>query len=89
MNIRIAEIEEAFKDIFSEEDGVVTSVWDCVWEVWWWEYLKLIISLQGLSTEDISIIHTKFIFKTDVNKRHIIENSFIYLYDINCVYHKS
>jgi hypothetical protein len=32
MNIRI-EIEEAFKDIFSEEDGVVTSVWDCVWNL--------------------------------------------------------
>jgi hypothetical protein len=87
MNIRIAEIEEAFKDIFSEEDGVVTfeTVYEKSDDE---EYLKLIISLQGLSTEDISIIHTKFIFKTDVNKRHIIENSFIYLYDINCVYHK-
>jgi hypothetical protein len=88
MNIRIAEIEEAFKDIFSEEDGVVTSVETVYEKSDDEEYLKLIISLQGLSTEDISIIHTKFIFKTDVNKRHIIENSFIYLYDINCVYHK-
>jgi hypothetical protein len=88
MNIRIAEIEEAFKDIFSEEDGVVTSVETVYEKSDDEEYLKLIISLQGLSTEDISIIHTKFIFKTDLNKRNIIENSFIYLYDINCVYHK-
>ncbi len=88
MDIRIGEIEEVFKDIFNEDEGVVTSV-DTVYEKSKNEdYLKLIICLQGLSTEDISIIHTKFIFKTDVNKRHIIENSFIYLYDINCVYHK-
>lgn len=88
MDIRIGEIEEVFKDIFNEDDGVVTSV-DTVYEKSKDEdYLKLIICLQGLSTEDISIIHTKFIFKTDLNKRHIIENSFIYLYDINCVYHK-
>lgn len=88
MDIRIGEIEEAFKDIFNEDEGVVTSV-DTVYEKSKDEdYLKLIICLQGLSTEDISIIHTKFIFKTDLNKRHIIENSFIYLYDINCVYHK-
>jgi hypothetical protein len=38
--------------------------------------------------DDISIIHTKFIFKVDTEKRNIIDNSFIYLYDINCVYHK-
>lgn len=88
MDIRIGEIEEVFKDIFNEDEGVVTSV-DTVYEKSKDEdYLKLIICLQGLSTEDISIIHTKFIFKTDLNKRHIIENSFIYLYDINCVYHK-
>ncbi len=88
MDIRIGEIEEVFKDIFNEDEGVVTSV-DTVYEKSKEEdYLKLIICLQGLSTEDISIIHTKFIFKTDLNKRHIIENSFIYLYDINCVYHK-
>jgi hypothetical protein len=88
MNIRISEIEEAFKEIFDEEKGVVNSV-ETVYEKSKDEdYLKLIISIQGLSTEDISIIHTKFVFKTDLEKRNIIENSFIYLYDINCVYHK-
>ena len=52
------------------------------------DFLKLVISVHGLTTEDTSIIHTKFIFKTDLEKRNIIDNSFIYLYDINCVYHK-
>jgi hypothetical protein len=88
MNIRIAEVEEAFKEIFKEEDGVVTAIETVYEKSTDGDYLKLVICLQGLSTEDISIIHTKFIFKTDLEKRNLIENSFIYLYDINCVYHK-
>jgi hypothetical protein len=88
MNIKISEIEEIFKEVFDEENGVVTSV-DTVYETPDEEdYLKLIISIHGLSVEDISIIHTKFIFKVDSEKRNIIDNSFIYLFDINCVYHK-
>ena len=88
MDIKISEIEEVFKEVFDEENGVVTSV-DTVYETPDEEdYLKLIISIHGLSVEDISIIHTKFIFKVDTEKRNIIDNSFIYLYDINCVYHK-
>jgi hypothetical protein len=88
MNIRIADVEEAFKEIFKEEDGVVSAIETVYEKSKDGDYLKLVISLQGLSTEDISIIHTKFIFKTDLEKRNIIENSFIYLYDINCVYHR-
>jgi hypothetical protein len=88
MKIRISEIEEAIKEVFNQEDGVVSSV-DTVYEKSEnKEFLKLVISINGLSTEDINIIHTKFIFKTDLNKRNIIDNSFLYLYDINCVYHK-
>lgn len=88
MKIKIAEIEQVFKDIFDEEGGMVNSV-DTVYEMSPEEdFLKLVISIHGLTLEDTSIIHTKFIFKTDLEKREIIENSFIYLYDINCVYHR-
>lgn len=88
MSIRISEIEDAFKEVFDKEKGVVSSI-ETVYEKSDEEdYLKLILCLQGLSTEDISIIHTKFIFKTDLEKRNIVEDSFMYLYDINCVYHK-
>jgi hypothetical protein len=88
MKIKIAEIEQVFKDIFDEEDGMVNSV-DTVYEMSPEEdFLKLVISIHGLTLEDTSIIHTKFIFKTDLEKRNIIDNSFIYLYDINCIYHK-
>jgi len=88
MNIKISEIEEVFREVFDEEEGMVNTV-ETVYEMSNKEdFLKLVISVHGLTTEDTSIIHTKFIFKTDLDKRNIIDNSFIYLYDINCVYHK-
>jgi hypothetical protein len=86
--VRIAEIEQTFKDIFEEEEGLVQSV-ETTYEMSGdEEFYKLVISVHGLSIEDTLIIHTKFIFKTDLEKRNIIDNSFIYLYDINCNYHK-
>lgn len=86
--IRISEIEQAFKDIFEEEEGLVQSV-DTVYELSDDEdFYRLVISIHGLSIEDTSIIHTKFIFKTDLRKRNVIDNSFIYLFDINCIYHR-
>jgi hypothetical protein len=88
MEIKISEIEQVFKDVFVEEEGVVNTV-ESVYEMSRGEeFYKLVISIHGLSTQDTSIIHTKFIFKTDLDKRNIVENSFIYLYDINCIYHK-
>jgi len=87
--VRIAEIEQTFKDIFEEEEGLVQSV-ETTYEMSRdEEFYKLVISVHGLSVEDTLIIHTKFIFKTDLEKRNIIDNSFIYLYDINCNYGKT
>jgi hypothetical protein len=86
--IKISEIEQIFKDLFNEEEGLVKSI-ETIYETpESGDFLKLVISLHGLAAEDISIIHTKFIFKTDVDKRNVIDESFIYLYNINCVYHK-
>lgn len=88
MEIKISEIEQGFKDIFEVEEGVINTV-ESVYEMSLDEkFYKLVISIHGLSTQDTSIIHTKFIFKTNLDKRNIIDNSFIYLYDINCIYHK-
>jgi hypothetical protein len=86
--IRIAEIEQTFKDIFEEEEGLVQSI-ETVYETSQDEkFYKLVISIHGLSIEDTLIIHTKFIFKVDLEKRSLLDSSFIYLYDINCNYRK-
>lgn len=86
--IRIAEVQDVFNEIFDEEKGLVRSI-ETVYEAPEnGDFLKLVISLHGLSADDVTIIHTKFIFKVDVDKRHLLKDSFIYLYDINCVYHK-
>jgi hypothetical protein len=88
MKISIAEVERTFKEIFEEEEGRVSSV-ETVWELSPDEdYYKLVISIHNLSIEETLIIHTKFILKSDLKRTKIIEDSFIYLYDINCVYHK-
>jgi hypothetical protein len=86
--IKISEIEQAFKDVFETEEGVVKSVESVYESPEEGDFLKLVISIHGLSTEDINIVHTKFIFKTDMEKRNIIDDYFIYLYDINCIYHR-
>lgn len=86
--IKISEIEQTFKDTFEDEEGLVKSI-DTVYEMSEDKsFYKLVISIHELSVSDTYIIHTKFIFKTDTEKRNIIDDSFIYLYDINCVYHK-
>lgn len=86
--IKISEIEQTFKDLFEDEEGLVKSI-DTVYEMSEdKDFYKLVISIHELSVSDTYIIHTKFIFKTDIEKRHIINDSFIYLYNINCVYHK-
>lgn len=86
--IRISEIEQTIDELFSKEDGKVGSV-ESIYELSKDEdFYKLVISLQNLMTENTILIHTKFIFKCDLDKKHIIDNSFIYLYDINCVYNR-
>lgn len=85
--IKISEIEQIFKDIFEEEEGLVQSI-ETTYEKTSGDFLKLIISIHGLTYKDTTVIHTKFIFKTDVDKRELDDMSFIYLFDINCVYHK-
>jgi len=86
MQIKISEIESLFKKIL--EEAKVQSV-DSLYEIpEGTDFHKLVISLHEITTDDVGIIHTKFIFKVDTERRHLVENSFIYLYDLNCNYHK-
>lgn len=89
MDIKISEVEEVFLELFEKNEDVSVSSVESLYESpEEGDFLKLVITLHGLSAEDISIIHTKFIFKTDTDRVNLAENSFIYLYELNCVYHK-
>lgn len=83
----ISEIERIIKDVFNSEKGVVKSV-ETTYETPddHNDHLNLIISIHKLSVEETIIIHTKFIFKTDLDKINLKHNQFSYLYDINCEY---
>lgn len=84
----ISTIEQIFKEVFDEDKGLVKSVESVYEKSEDGEYLKLVISIHNIKTDISTIIHTKFIFKTDLEKINILENSFVYLYDINCRYRK-
>jgi hypothetical protein len=75
------------KEIFDEEKGLVKSIDNVFEKSEDDKFLKMVISIHNLCIEDTIIIHTKFIFKVDLDKIDLIENNFIYLYDINCIYH--
>ena len=72
----ISELETIIDETFTGEDGSVRTV-DTVYEATDEGY-KLVISIHGLMLEDTSIIHTKFIFKTDKDKREVTEMYFHY-----------
>jgi hypothetical protein len=85
--VRLADIEDLIKEIFEEGEGKVSSV-DSIYEKIDDQTNKLVISMHHVSMGETIVMHTKFIFKTDSEKRWVIEDSFIYLYDINCTYHR-
>ena len=78
METKISEIQEVFKELFEDKDEGMASSVETVYELSTDEkFYKMVVSIQGLETEDVSIIHTKFIFKVDLEKKNLIEESFI------------
>ena len=84
MTIKISEIDELFKSVFTEGRFLT---YKNVYEKHD-NYYNLVISIHSLLLEETFVIHTKFIFKTNLEKTEINGNYFTYLYDINCNYHK-
>ena len=84
--MKISEVENIFKQLFQDEKGLVKTVETVYEKSDDGKFLKLVISIHDLRVQDTLIIHTKFIFKTNLGKNEIIENSFSYLYEINCLY---
>jgi len=82
--LTIEQVDGIIKEVFNE--SLVRSV-DSVYELSDdSKFNKLVISIHNIVSEDTLIIHTKLIFKTDLEKINLIDNSVSYLYDLNCIY---
>lgn len=89
--ISLKQIDSGFRSVF--DNSKLQSI-DSVYELSKDEkYYKLVFSIHSLDVEiedqkNTIILHTKFIFRANLSKSMIIENSFWYLKDINCKYVK-
>ena len=84
MKISIDDINRAIKDTIGNTlilDN--SSVYEKVENS---DNLKLIIFLNKLFYKQTSVLYTKLIFVVNKEKTYLISNSFMYLYDINCIY---
>jgi hypothetical protein len=84
MEITIKEIENSIKNVFKDSDVLNTeTVYEQIDDS---ENLKLIIFINKMFGEKTNILYTKIIFTVDSGKIKLTNNSFLYLYDINCKY---
>jgi hypothetical protein len=84
MEITIKEIESSIKNVFENAEVLNTdSVYEQIDDS---SNLKLVIFINKLFEEKISVLYTKIIFVVDSDKIKLVNNSFMYLYDINCKY---
>lgn len=80
--ITIKELDNIIRTVFN--DKLVRSV-ETVYEKRE-DVNTLIFSLHDIEMEDTVIIHTKFIFKVDEDRTHLVENNFSYLKNLGCGY---
>lgn len=90
-NITLKQVDTILKNVFGDTRvQLLDSVYEKSKDG---NFYKLVFSVHSLDAEidddtNIIIAHTKFIFRTNVEKTKLIEKSFWYLKDINCVYSK-
>ena len=85
MRITIEEINKVIKDILSDSKILGT---DNVYEkIESSDDLKLVLFFNKLYYKETVCLYTKLIFVVDSQKTHLTKNSFMYLYDVNCIYH--
>lgn len=82
--MEIKEVEKVIKEVLGNADILNT---ENVYEkIKGSDNLKLVIFFNKLFHQKHSVLYTKLIFVTNPSKTEIVQNSFLYLYDINCIY---
>lgn len=78
------EASEKMLSFFKDSQVVKTSsVWEKMEDG---KGYKWVLVLHNLNWAEAIVIHTKFILKTDLEKKNLLQNQFSYLYDMNCKY---
>lgn len=78
------EASEKILEFFNDSQVVKTSsVWEKMEDG---NGYKWVLVLHNLNWAEAIVIHTKFILKTDKEKKNLLKNQFSYLYDMNCKY---
>lgn len=84
MKISIEEIEKVIKSTL--KDAMVLNTNSVYEKIDGSEDLKLIIFFNKVFNENSALLYTKLIFVVNHEKQDLVNNSFLYLYDLNCVY---
>ncbi|CAG7581590.1 MAG: hypothetical protein SLAVMIC_00917 [uncultured marine phage] len=80
--LTLKQVDDSIKEVFT--DQLVKSV-DTVYQKKD-NFYMLVISIHGLELDDTIILHTKFIFPTNLEKTGLINNKFSYLANLGCGY---
>jgi hypothetical protein len=83
VHISLSDLDKVIKKIFNESK--IQSI-KTTFEKDGNDRLKFVIAINNLFFNKSNILHTKFMFYTDLEKTKILGNSFKYLFDINCIY---
>lgn len=83
IEVTIKDVESSIKKALENYDVLNTkSVYEKIEDS---DDLKLVVFINKLFGKNV-ILYTKLIFKVDKDKTKLTDNSFLYLYDINCKY---
>ena len=86
MNIALSEVQAAMMDVLSGADVQdVDTVYEKIDDS---DDLKLVVFINRLMHDSVSIMYTKLLFRCNAGKQRLVDNSFSYLHDINCQYIK-
>lgn len=84
MKISIEEIENAIKYVL--KDAMVLNTNSVYEKIDGSDDMKLVIFFNKIFNKNSALLYTKLIFVVNHEKIDLVNNSFIYLYDLNCIY---
>lgn len=80
----VKELDDKLKEIFKELQAYdISTVYEKDENS---EDYKLVVFFNKIFFKEVTVLYTKFIFFVDSEKINVTKDSFLYLFDINCLY---